>query len=638
MRELYYFNGLPLDADEQTNVFMNYNTFDFFSLTARYVGYSNTITFPNTANNRKAFEFITDSKSASTIPNRKGFMTVVVGGVEWISNRPCYVRTITNRISVNVLEDKSFFEDIKDKRVNETMTANLAWNNTNLLARRNTINELVQTPLYDAGRAWKPIVTLLDQNFQYGNEYWKNYIDAGTGTFAWTLNEVTLPEHGDISQILGIDQVFNPEYSYTFTLKVAVSNDFGVRILIYFFNEKDGIIEKQLISTKTYSAGDGVGNEETVVFASATPTKRYTKFGIMFGTFGSYNAGESFMYVTEASVVVSNPTTMFVNIPYYLPVIKYRSIIEHLFTHNGYTPQINWNEIDAIEGTTFTDRLSVSLAPDKMEYVVGDTINFAQHLPDETHEAWFRDFVIRFGLLVKQEGLNVKVRPIEAVIKDPSVRKDWTTKRDMNYQQEIAFNTTKYGQFNYFENDETYGSQWYEYFRIPDNDVLNKESRIFKSFLANSYTTEGTTKIPLIPLFTFFSEDFSEFEESRSVLLYLRDYVDTNDNARYATTDSTAHKVAKQYHHPIDNTSVGQTHWSKFLNLFYKTIFGIAVDTDLKAERSFKVIKRRYFLNHEDAQTISPFMTIYDNGELFLLMKATNVKPNTLVVCELFKV
>jgi hypothetical protein len=640
MRQLVYFNDELLDTDDKSSVYATYKPFDFFNITSRFVAFSNSINVPKTERNVSLLGHVSDSRSDSQITNQINLIRVITDDLEWIRNWPCIIKSSVSRFGIHIYQPMDFFDLIKEKKINETFTASLAWNDTNIKALRNTIDEIIRTPAMDQGRNWKHEPVLKDRFFQMQETHWDQ---EGDNDSQWFFNPIE--NDGIITSITSVETSSNRlyqeqrflsdfEYNFIITFDVLVFNS-NATFWAYFVN-----IENDTTSVETIGSLSITSSGLKTANFTKTPTNNKQRIAFLLEY--ASGANQTTIGMRSVSITTTSPSVMNIKIPYYLPLISYKSVIEHIITNVGFTSGIDWDSINMLCGVDDYDkRLSVTLTSESLNvYKKGDTINFGQYLPDVTHDVFFKDFIVRFGLLVNQTDDNViQCIPLQKVLTDPFFMKDWTSKRDAGFESEIKFNSTKYAVYNRFENDDFYGQpDSSDFFRMSNNKVLRQEIKHYESFFANCFNKLTTRRIGFVPLFSYDTDEFLEIGENRSTLVTLLDYSSSSDNVEYAGELSTAHKIVRQSQFPGQIEAFNQTHWGHNLIYFYSSLFGlINTGQDLVATNSFRLIKRRYFITAEDMEDFR-FPVIFDDGDIMLVLNAPNVRPNSFVNCDLVKI
>lgn len=250
-------------------------------------------------------------------------------------------------------------------------------------------------------------------------------------------------------------------------------------------------------------------------------------------------------------------------------------------------------------------------------------------LPDIEQKEFMRDFIYRFGLLVREKYGTLEFRTIEDIILDQNNAVDWTLKR-VKTVDSIDFTNSNYAQSNLFTDDggddNITGSKAS---LTVDNENLETEKTIHDSFMAPvvQEVVDGL-QICRIPVYDFETTPFevSEDFDAKVRLVHLRDWRSTDPTIKYNGVSTLDYQIAV-YNSPVETRRAS---WDYLLEQFYPSL--------QTALNKTKIITRFYNLTDIDIASLDLFKLIHDQGSYYLLNKVAEYVPGRLTKVELFKV
>jgi hypothetical protein len=246
-------------------------------------------------------------------------------------------------------------------------------------------------------------------------------------------------------------------------------------------------------------------------------------------------------------------------------------------------------------------------------------------LPDYLQRNLLRDFLIRFGVILRETGPNsIEAVKIEDIITDRVGAVDWTTKRDISKEQKIQFDFRSYAQTNHFKYsvaDDLVSQDTGKGELLLSNENLDLQKDFFTSDFNSSDTVRmgneaaGYVTAARIPI--------SDGEDPGLRLLLVRD--------KYSYEPTLAGPLSSyKVGYFEDGLADHSLNWQTFIDTYYASL-------STTFERP-KVITRYYFLTAVDIAQLDLLRLVFDNGAYFIINTVENFIPGQSTKVELFKV
>jgi hypothetical protein len=258
------------------------------------------------------------------------------------------------------------------------------------------------------------------------------------------------------------------------------------------------------------------------------------------------------------------------------------------------------------------------------------TINIsALVLPTVKQKDFFKDFLYRFGVLVKEKNGVVYLRTIQGIISDRTNARDWTGKRDTSIRETIDFKSS-YAQDNIFSDviNEDFVIRDETESLLIDNETLPESTEYYTSIMSSTQQNNNLgMQVCRVPVFDEINAPGGIGNyPANPRLFYLRTEKDSDSEVKYNSSTETSYLVAVYN----DNLVPYNTTWRYFVNNYYG-LFGTALQKS-------KTVVRYYTLTEYDISIFDPFILVYDDGDYFMVNKIENFRPGVKTKVELFKV
>jgi hypothetical protein len=645
---LLYWNDILIDLSGSNEFGYNVQNFDFNNIIERRINYVSNIKAVKNELNRITFGFADNVKSKTTVPYLTGLVRAVYNGVELFNDYIGEVVDVEKYYSVNIYApDDGFFNTIKQGNISLNSSIE-DWNNTEISSARDNLTENLKAPVIDYGRLspkdfFFENPTILSFNISEIPGWTRVEHPSGVNIFV-PNNSFTWGANTELESYYlrsnRVEAIIISGYDYDINLEFDINSITATTLTVnIFFASISG--DRVLAASQTYTTT-----------GSKTLTNTFTAPGdfefveIQMSRDTTVNVTGDF---TVIEVTADFDGTLNVRMPYYVLGLSYRNIINQIISNAGYTNVIDWDIIDDIvydawlngpvtgtlsttEGEDYSHRLMVTIAP---EFIEGTSPNWGSYIEEITNYNCFKDFIIRFCLIVFVKNNSVYARPFEYIINDRANSLDWTAKRDTSKDDKIVFKNSQYAQSNLFI-DPAYSEETerYEATLSIANDNLDKIKTLYEScFSSPSIQSRGVDfwdDVPTIPLFKKDSTNSRTIEDAKSCLIWTRDEAAADETVQYAGSTETSYKVARYFYANEPNDLHVGSSWTFFLRVFYKSITTLL--------QKYKVITRYYVLTENDLNDYNPFRIIFDDGAYYYIVRIHNFVPGEKTKVELFKV
>jgi len=606
-----------LDLALDTKVATTFKTFNIGDLKSRGISYTNIFKLPKTNTNNTVLANANLHQSSGTKPYEALACKVLNGGIPLIKG-VLIILEVNTHYNVAVYESSiSFFDSLGDQVLNELdyTSVNSAWNFADLDTLRNTTSGV--------------LAAVMDWGYNLYTSAGQIYIANGPSV---RNSKYTVPcfYYHDI-----IDKIIT-EAGYT----------------------KSGAVFSDALYIKMLIAGERTTQTYTDLFHESV---RFSASGIALNVYTAQST--SFYTVPFPTIGFNGTRAYYENVAYTYDVTNTDTAA--LFFSNSFRTQVDitvtgggtvdvrlrlWNGsvYSTLDSVTNIGTGVYNLAYDNQllndgDFVVVDirpnvgtstvTLNyglfysqdaaaasetytyFNEILPIIKKKDFLKDFMLMFGLLVKEENNVLTFKGIDEIINDRASAVDWTTKR-VKREDKMNFTFYNYGRTNLFRYKESNDEINLLFigegaFTIP-NTNLEKE-RVTESIYSNTITktsnnifcASATIFDPIPPV--DFIEDISP---GRRILL-ARDPIGAEPSVVFNTTPRSDYKVA----YFEDSRVTNSCSYQYFLDSYYTQFIDRISNT--------KVIEREYILTDVDIAKLDLFLPVFDDG-YYMILEVTN--------------
>lgn len=329
------------------------------------------------------------------------------------------------------------------------------------------------------------------------------------------------------------------------------------------------------------------------------------------------------------------------NLNFFLPCYYYFSLIEKIITYAGFT----------FSGAIFSDPVykNIVCTPvNKFKYSDGSAVTLSSpvwsSLVNEKISLidLFKDFCVRFSLLISTNGNNMLFKTTEEVISDYGSALDWSKiprtgnpniKFLSNYARNNYFKYNDVGSFGGYKNISTYGQGNI----IVDSEILTNTNTFFNSVFNGLVYFAGVLGLTGSQVFCSAADiyafsgavDISDFlNEPPFTLLNVRAKDGFESQIRFDGTNLRNDYRVGYFISPT--LSPQSSSFQFYIDTYYKSLS--------EAIKQPKVITKEYLLSVIDVLNISPHKMIFDTDAYYLINTASNFVPGKPTKVELFKV
>lgn len=611
IRTIIYINGEVVDISPGTVVASTFKALEIGDIKTRNANYTNRFKLPKTTTNLRILEHADLIKSDTGKPYTKLPAKLVQNGLEIIPSGVAYIVDCEDGFNVNIYSGLiSFFDAVADYKLHDLDFSSNDYG---------SLNNIVEVPYVDDGDLDQTLNPLPFSSVGYSVPY-KNIIEKIIATAGYTQVGSIFSDPKLAAMYLtalgwdGYNQRFTePKEFEAFRDTSVVFNATGVAQKVNFTDVRkdangwyDGV--------NTYTVQDPQGG--------------------LFG--GTYFVFDVFATITISVVLSGAPgidIRLFSNSGDYLlsGVGSGTYELELSPRTSGSVSGIEATEVYMTIRTTLgigtaTVTFSVGRIFNKVSKVIQPTyVSILGILPDYKQRDLFRDFLVRFGVMLRETNRILEAKTIESILADRANAVDWTNKRDVAFQEKVAYDFRGYSQNNLIKysvgddlvNEETGQGN------LPVGNENLSVTRDFYTSDFNSSITERlgntsagfvtTSRIPIEP----------DQSDPGLRLLLIR--------GKYSYEPTLAGGVSSyNVGYFEDSLAPYSLTWQSFMEEYYPTL--------IKSLDRPKVVTRYYQLTEFDIATLDLFKLVFDNGDYFLINVVENFIPGRSTKVELFKV
>lgn len=641
---IIYIDGIVADLSEGTVIACSFQLWDIGDLKVRNTNYTNRFKIPKTETNIGIFEHANSLKTLSLKPYRKLPCKIVINGVEVVPDGSVLLTDSEDSFSVSVFSGTfDFFQVIGDQLITSldysAFDAVGAWSKTIADGLRNTTSGLVAPVLQYGVNLRKPAATVFNTLTNNGIElslpafYYHTIIDKIITEAGYDYDGSVFTDSKLLNLIVTAGNSTNQaNYSSDFYEARNLSASAvggqsivnppafpGSSVLVQFanvgFNGSKGYYD----NVDTYQR-DGSQNDNFMlnvyVWLDITVTGGTVTIQLGDGVAGDLivNSGGTGVYELtvniESASLGLDPLCVFVY-------------------GGGGTPTLT------INGGVFRIKASGSPFTQYGITYVNDNLQiYSEVLPEIKKSEFLKDFLVRFGQLVKEKSGVLYFKGIDEIIADKANAVDWTEKRDTSKKEKFVFVDNGLARENIYSykveddllTDDTSGRGMF----TVDSEAIQKDEEEFTSIFSSSQTSGSNVGI-LSAIVNVWNADSVTNSESDYVndpgfrLLAVRDKVSTEPSVTWDVTARTAYKVAY-----FEDPRFGTCSWQSFLDAYYPKY--------IASVQKIKIPQRYYMLNEIDILNLDLFKLVYDDGDYFLLRKVGDFIAGKSTKVELLKV
>lgn len=652
---IVYINDELVDLNPGTIIAPTIEVADVSSLSSRSVGYTNSVTFPNTPKNRKIFGFIHDEHSASRYANMR-FRCHVVDGGERTFDGFFYVTDIDEGYSGNIYDKTiEFFDLLGEKELTELTIDDLGpavfgrdeywmkeWDYVGKHARRVSTGGVV-IPAINYGQINVALATF----------------DLGAiippSVYYHTVIEKIIEEAGYTPE----GEVFDLDEYKNLVIPFSRDNfDFGKQFIrersCHAYKVTDQIIAGATSAFITFDSYETPGTRTNIFnLAPVAPTSQYVSIGngdtrksifavyakVTFTvTSGTYRfvlfAQDGASFVNNGNVYSdyygAGTHSIFIKRDDNLTAFGGSPII-----CDGYSLKIGHGVAGAV--TVHTAELWVKVEGHNCEAI--DPHFLTQDiLPDMTQKELFDDFAVRFGLLFETTTDKIlKCIRIEDILKKKYGVTDWS-KKYIAGSQTTSFSNS-YARKNIFAADvadDLYQEGSGDGEMLIDNVNLEVERVVHQSQFCGTVNQSMTNSSDEVI-------DFPQIICWDAIPTNYDDYVykfkwDTSPGLRLLSVKLNTSAISVK----IDSFN-NSTDWllARFIDQPTGADFQSAVDNNYamfsRALDMSRFITRLYDLKPIDIKNFNKFSVLFDNNAYYLVRNINEFVNGEPTEVQLFK-
>lgn len=631
--KLLYVDDQLVDLYPSTVIAQTLQAFDPSRVGSVLTNYTSSLRVPITANNRRIFRFLENSKSKSTIPYQSLSVKYYENGLPLIRNGRIVLTEVTDEYTFNIYSGPwGFFERINTLKLWDLDFSDLngPWTQAARDSYRNVITGIVQA-LVDDGRLVQDQVSTAPTIENQGSLTKMPQIYYHT-VLEKIFSSVGFEYEGDIfddpiykSLVMPLANIYqDPAFLEAFQFLAAAPGTQSIANPVTPVN----VIFNRNVKQGSMGFYDGVDEYKITNADTASPYYR-----LVVNTFLTINVlGGTVDIKIEATgsspSVLLNKGTGTHKLSFN-PSLGFKDgdVVKVTITTNTGTPTVH---VDS--GMFYTETLATTVGDELFPSIVEGYVYFQKLFEDVNQIDFLKEFCIRFGVQITQRDNKLQVRTFNAILNDLS-GEDWTAKRN-KAPDRIRYTFSTYGQINLIkspaDNDFTpnltdaYGDGSFE---IP-NENLKASQTIYTSLFA---VTEMVNTFGVFMILLNLGVDDPAFPQVLRLpgnrLFFVRFNYDDEPPVLYDAVDRSDYLVGYYF----DSQQENEMSWQYFISKFYQTF----VDRCL---RNVRLIERDYNLSDLDVYKFNQQVPIFDNGERFLVTKITNRVSHKLAKVELLRI
>lgn len=632
---IVYVSDQVIDLYPGTVIAQSIKRLNIGDLSTRSVNHTNLFKGPFTENNNRIYQYANDVRSKTSVPYSIQPTRVVQSGIELIRDGVHYMKRAKDQYEVYILSNAAaFFDAIGDKKLNQLdfVGINGSWNNNDIENYRAATSGIV-APVMDYGN-YNPVTNAIGVSDYLPSIYYHTLISL-------IFEQAGYEPVGDVFT--------NEKY-----LKQIIA-----------FSRDEFRYDEDFVNARAASA--------IVATPQSIPTPG-AGVNVVFGetviqdTTGYWDGVDQYI-ISDPDPAASGKILFAVDVMVALNITVAGGTVDISLRDQGGTEAaltnvgtgvhtINSKDFSlgdiaflAEEGGNIRVRISTnsgapsvtvnegSIVFNPLNYVgtgSGSHTYFNHLMPDMLQKDLIKDFLVCFGLIPFESDGTINCKSIKSLINDKANAKNWTTKRDSEFKDDIVFTDSNYAQTNFFKYSASEDSFDHSGILIKinqnlgngsftiTNSLLQLEKTIypspFKATLTEIYGTIMMARIPINGLRT-------EFENAPGLRkLLVREQYSFEPPVDYSTPNLNGYLVA-YFESPDEELTLN---FDQFLTDWY---------SELSASlQELKVVTRKYNLTELDILSINDHLLIYDTDSYYLINEVKNFVPGNRTDVELFKV
>lgn len=637
---LLYIGNTLVDLYPDTVISQTLQAFEIGQIGSVRANFTNQLSVPKTANNKAIFGFADLVSSQSTKPYTKLPARVVQGGIETIPEGVAIVTQTDDAFNINIFSGAfDFFQLIEGEFINALDYSAYddvgAWSKAVADGWRNTTDGIVAPVLQyglnlrdSAGTIFNTL-TVLDIEYSLPSYYYHTIIEKIISEAGYTKSGDIFSDSKYLNLIVPAGNTKNQgNYSDAFydARNFRASAAGGQSIVnpgspdhtpIEFTNVTFNGAKEYYNGTDGYQR-DGSENDnfmmDIYVWLDTTVSGSGGSVRLAItsdGTSIQSISDEATTGIYEASLQLSADTLALGE----LGVGVSTDVNPATCVINGGVFQVKTS------GSPFT-QYGITWTNDNLQI-------YSEGLPAILKKDFIRDFVLRFGQIMKEKDDVLYFKGIDDLIADRANAVDWTAKRDTSKIETLTYADGGIAQTNVIKYDVSDTKLTDEYTGRGTFEVANEGLPIKSeqtSIFSSSRTGGGTVGIMSAIIEVWEDTTDSDYDNDPGFrLLAVRDKESTEPSVTWDSSARTDYKVAY-----FEDPRYGSCSFQSFLDAYYPNF--------IAAVQNLKILKRYYRLSPMDIAAFDPFKLIYDDGQYFIVQKINNFIPGQSTKVELFKV
>jgi hypothetical protein len=637
-----WLNNVLADLTPDTVITKTFQCFDLFNLGAVQANYTNQFKLPFTPTNDRIFSNAREIKYVSGIPYSLIDVRLIMNGNPIVKAGYAVLTQSDTYYNITIFDGNyNFWTLIQGLDMDQInlLAYNMNWNSAGQKAVCNA-NTGIVSPLVNYGNltAAAPGFTeiIIDPTKNYPSIYLATLLTELFATFGFGISGSILTDTRFTKMIVLLANMYNANFTSAKEFRASapgtqtMSSPSSVKVTFnqVSLNGADNFYD----GTNTYRPVNPSGSTNPWYVANFAASLNITVTG------GTVNIEVHHGAVVYASQTLSNkgtgiytissPTNDMDKSDGYGNSISGGLTYYVTITTNSGAPNVTinagefWNKCPSNEPNQNWFGADVSSNYVSMQYL----------LPDLSISDFLKFVSLMFGQLYNQVDGTIKMRGIEEIINDQTNAVDWTSKRNTDTKDTMAYQFGNFAQKNTFKwdnkADDSINADYVKgSFAVPNVNLSATEKVTTAPFSASQSLPAVGMSLLSVPVWDAVGSVFINPVGPR--IAYVRDKTASEYNNNYGSAGApfpAGNKIA----YFIDGTQTNQMKWQTFLDTYYPSY--------IKALQKAKAITRKYMLTDADINQFDPFRLIFDDGVYYIVNKITNYIPGKLTQVELFKV
>ena len=255
-------------------------------------------------------------------------------------------------------------------------------------------------------------------------------------------------------------------------------------------------------------------------------------------------------------------------------------------------------------------------------------VNWNSLFPDIEVKDILKDFIVRFGIVLKQRKGVMYLKTIEEIISDRANAINWSAKLVNTHTRKIDFSSKFAKENNFIYNNSVNDKELGSGVLSIDNETL-KPSDDFYSSIFESVDTElfnTDYKSAIMNVYDPASTGITDFKDSPPFTVLTLRNPGLDPDITFDAIPRDDYKVG----YFIDSEQSKDSGFTYFLGEFYGNY--------TTALQKSKMVEKEYRLSVMDIYGYDPHKLIYDGEGYYMINRISNFLPDTITKVQLFKV